>query len=203
MDAVRQLVDSIRIGHIDGEDENRHTTLGDSRLTRHDNHSTRVLGSYDHLAEDTASLVDRLEIDFLNEVETEFTANDLTGYQDYGRAIPVSLVQAIDEVQASRTAAAGNRREPIHQERLPLCGKRARFLVTHVDELDFALGQRGRKCIERIADDSVTVFNPCGNEGVDNDLRDFLAHDFAPALTLHLYEAVHRHHGVTQVRHDD
>jgi hypothetical protein len=60
----------------------------------------RLFRCGDHFAEDTTALVDRLEVNFLDEVEPELAAHHLTGDQDDRGAIAVGFVQTVDEVQA-------------------------------------------------------------------------------------------------------
>jgi hypothetical protein len=92
----------------------------------------------DHVAEDAATSVDLVKVDFLDEIETQFVTNDLTCDQDDGRAVAIGLEYAVDEMQAAGTAAAGDGRQAVRDLRLRLRSERSCFLVPHRHPLDFA-----------------------------------------------------------------
>ena len=135
-----------------------------------------MLGCQDHLAEDAAALIDGLEIDFLDEIETQLAADDLARNENHRCAVAVGFVQTVDEVQAAGTAAPGNRRQPIEQQRLSLGGKRTGLFVPHVDELNLTARQGCGEVVERVTYDPVTILHACRYERVHDHLRYFFSH---------------------------
>jgi hypothetical protein len=98
----------------------------------------RLRGRADLLAEHTAVLVDRLEINFLRKIEPDFVVGDLARDQHDRSTIAVRFEQAVDEVQASRTARARARGQVTGEHRLRPGSETADFLVPYVDPFDRA-----------------------------------------------------------------
>jgi hypothetical protein len=88
----------------------------------------------------------------------------------------IGFIQTIDEVQTSRPTAPGDRRQAIQKQRLALGRKRAGFLMAHVDELNLATRQAGRKSVQRVPDDAVAMPDAGAFEDLYDDFRYFLAH---------------------------
>gem|GEM_PF-7028388 len=165
-------------------DQNGNTAFRQSRLAGYYGLPARLLRGMNHVAEDAAISVDLLEVDFLDEIESQFVANDLTCDQDDGRTVAIGLEDPVDEMQASGSAAAGNCRQAIGELRLRLRGERSRLFVPHRYPLDLAFLERARNQIESVADDAITMPDACALQSFDNDIRDQLAHDITHAVTV-------------------
>src|SRR5580693_684318 len=100
------IVIDIGMRDVHRHDQHRHAALRDGRLAGHDGLPPGLCGRQDHVAKDADAPVYPLEVDFLDEIEPQFVANDLGGDQDDWRAIAVRLDDAVDEMQAAGTAVS-------------------------------------------------------------------------------------------------
>src|SRR6202012_4876114 len=106
MNRVRQFIVRCGVSDIRRHNEDGYTALGQRRLTGGDSFAASLLRRQDHLAKDAAALVHLGEVDLLNALETQIAPHDLRGDEDDRRTIPIGLIEAVDEVQASRAAAS-------------------------------------------------------------------------------------------------
>jgi hypothetical protein len=70
---------------------------------------------------------------FLKVCAAHFRAGDLRGNRNYGNTIAVAIVEAIDQVQIARTAAAGAHRQTSRQMRFRARGKSRDLLMPYMD----------------------------------------------------------------------
>src|SRR5712664_3081190 len=106
----------------------------------------------------------------------KFAPHDLAGDQNDRGTVAVRFVEAVDEVETSRTTASRHRGKAIQKQRLSLSRKCARLLMAHVNEFDAALGERGGEGIQGVADNPVTMLDTRLFQRLDDDVRDLLAH---------------------------
>jgi hypothetical protein len=145
-------------GDIRRYDQNSNTAFRQGCLAGNYRLPPRLFRRMYHVAEDAAVPVDLREVDFLDEIEAQFVANDLTCN---GRLIAIGLEDFIDEMQASGITAPGDCSQAMGYLRFGLLGKRSRFFVSHRHPLDFAFFERTSDQVERVAHDVVTVLDAC------------------------------------------
>jgi hypothetical protein len=161
---------------VDRDDQNGRAALGDCRLAGHDCLAPGLFGGQDHVAIDTTAPVYRFEVDLLGKIEPQFVANDLAGDQNDGRAIAVSIDNAIDEMQAAGTTASSNRRERAGKQGLALGREGPSLFMAHTYPLDRALGNMVRDQVESITNDTVTMLDARALQRLHDDICDLLAH---------------------------
>ena len=176
MDAVSDVFVHMGSCDVDRDDQHRNALLRDRRLTRDDGFASRLLGRVDHVAVDAAPAIDVLEVDFLDVIESEFVARNLTCDEDHGRAVAMSLEDAIHEMEAARAATARDGGQSACQLRLGTCGERTGLLMSDMDPADAALLDAMSDVVQRIADDPVAAFNAGGLQCFDDGICDAGGH---------------------------
>ncbi|HEY1928272.1 MAG TPA: hypothetical protein VGG92_12475, partial [Caulobacteraceae bacterium] len=149
----------VRLGHSDvhRDDEDGGTSPGDRRLAGENRFPKRLLGRVDHVTEDRALTEERLEVDFLYEMEPHLFGDDLGGQQDYGRPVPVRFIEPVYEVEASRSAGPGHGGEAPHQLGFRLSGEGSSLLVPHVHPIYTAALDVTGNDIQSVPDDPVAI----------------------------------------------
>src|SRR3981189_2779469 len=133
------MLSSTTGGDIRRHDQNGNTAFRQGRLAGDHGLPARLLRRMDHVAEDAAVPIDLLEVDLLDEIESQFVPNDLTGDQDHGRTIAMCLEYPAVEVRPSGPAAACDCRQAFRYLRFRLRSERSRLFVSHRNPLDFAV----------------------------------------------------------------
>ena len=82
----------------------------------------------------------------------------------------MTLVEAVDEVQAAGAARSRTGREFPGQHGVGTGGEAARLLVPDVHPADAAAPDRLRHVVERVAGDAVAAADPRLLEGLDHDI---------------------------------
>src|SRR5262249_54882741 len=96
----------------------------------------------------------------------------------------VTIVQAVDQVQVTRTAAPRTDRQTLGEVRLGAGGERRGLLMSHVHPSELVLSANGvRDPVERVNGDSVHPRDPPLDESVNEHVGNrFLAHHAPPRL---------------------
>src|SRR4029077_11258872 len=89
---------NFRLCYVDGQDQDRQTSLRQRRLASEGGLSLGLAGSANLVAEDAGALVHSLEIDLLGEVEADLIADNLTGDQNHWGAVSMALIKPFDEM---------------------------------------------------------------------------------------------------------
>src|ERR1700730_13490466 len=103
MNGVRRFLLCRGIGDVSRHHEHGDAALRQRRLARGDRLAPGLFGCDDRLTEYAAALEYIVEIDLLDRLEADIVPDDLRRDQDDRRAIAVGLVEAVDEVEATRT----------------------------------------------------------------------------------------------------
>ena len=162
MNGIGQFVMRGGVGDVHRDDQHGDATSRQGRLAGRDRFAARLLGRQDHLAEHAAALVHVLEIDLLDRFESDILPYDLGCDQDDRGAVAIGLVEAIDEVEAARAAAACAGRQAAGELRFGLRREGAGFLMPHMDPFDFATIDGMGDLVQRVADDPVAVLHAGG-----------------------------------------
>src|ERR1700727_2721544 len=109
VDAVSQLLCSVGVRDIDRHNEHRDAAARNRGLARHDSEPVRLIRRMDHCAKNAGALEYRLEVHFLDKLEADLAAYNLTRDQNHGGPRAVGFVGTVDEVEAggARTPAPG------------------------------------------------------------------------------------------------
>ena len=122
---------------------------------------------------------------FLEVASSYLGGRNMRGYGENGCPRPVTVVQAVDEMEVAWPATARTNGEPPCQLRLGACGEGGRFFMPAVDPFDRAiptdfLSDR----VERISNDAVDP----PNSSLDQNLHQFrcyrVGHPCAPWSTI-------------------
>ena len=175
MHRERQVVLHRGLADVGRQDHHRHAAPVERRLAGQGHHPASLFRAVHLLAEHRAAGVDRLEVDLLGKLHAQLRGDDLAGDQDHRRAVALGLVDAVDEVQAARSAGAGAGGQASADVGLGARGEGRRFFVAHVDPLDLAAMDGVGDMVEGVADDAIAMADAGGFQGFHDDLGDFLA----------------------------
>ncbi len=175
MHRERQVVLHRGLADVGRQDHHRHAAPVERRLAGQGHHPARLFRAVHLLAEHRATGVDRLEVDLLGKLHAQLRGDDLAGDQHHRRAVALGLVDAVDEVQAARSAGAGAGGQASADVGLGARGEGRRLFVAHVDPLDLAAMDGVGDMVEGVADDAIAMADAGGFQGFHDDLGDFLA----------------------------
>src|SRR5258705_9811411 len=115
---------------------------------------------------------------FLEISGAEFGRRDLRCNGKHGHARPLTIEQAIDQVQIAGAAASRTDREFSRQVRLGAGCERSDLLVPHMHPFDLALAaNRIGQPIEAVADDAIDPLDARGSEGFCKLISNCLGHN--------------------------
>jgi hypothetical protein len=172
------------IGDIHRNHEHGDATSRQCCLASRDGLASSLLGREDHLAEDTAALVDLGQVDLLDRFEAQILPHDLACDQDDGRAVAVGLVKSVDEVEAAGTAGACAGCKAAGKLSFRARREGPGLLVPHMDPIDFAAIDRMGDLVQCVADDAVAVLHAGGLQGFDYQIGYPLTHEITSWLEL-------------------
>jgi|SRR5580704_8075967 hypothetical protein len=90
--------------------------------------------------------------------------------------IATGLIEARDQVSATRTGGTGAHTEVARELRLACGGKRRSLLVTHANPFDITSSHRVSERIQRVANESEYVLDANSFESADQNLSYRLGH---------------------------
>src|SRR6202795_4472973 len=167
--------------NVAGYDQDRHAALGECCLGGQGGEPPRLAGIGEQLAKYAAAAIDRLEVDLLREIDTQFIAVDLTGNQYHRSAIAMTFEEAVDEMETAGTATPGAGGESARHIGLGAGGESARLLVAHVHPVYVAASNRVGDMVQGVAHHAVAPLHSGNLQCVDNDISDFsLSHEMPP-----------------------
>ena len=186
-DERRERSGCIELGDIAGQHDHRHAGPGE-RVPKGRVHDPRRLrGRGDLLAVVRALDEEALGMRLLEVARTDLGARNVAGDREHRRTRAMRVVEAVDEVQVARTAAARAHGDPPGELRLGGGHECGGLLVAHVDPVDAALRlaaaspYRVDDGIQRVPDDAVDVIDPRIDELGDELVGDGACHDVPPS----------------------
>src|SRR5882672_8617718 len=96
-----------------------------------------------------------------------------------------------DADQRKFSTAPGHGRQATRHPCLGLRGEGASFLMAHRNPLDLASFERASDQIESVTHDTVTMPDTCALQGLNDDIRNLLAHGMRPCCD-HLCHSIRR-----------
>ena len=167
--------------HIAGHYHDRHAALGRGLADRDFEHARHLVGAGDQLAIMAALFEQVLRVGFLKIAGAGFGRRNLGGDREHRDARPVTIIEAVDQVQIARAAAAGADRERAGQMRLRTRRKRGDLLVPDMDPLDLALpANRVGQPVQAVADNAVDPLDTGGGKGFSKLISDQFCHVSGP-----------------------
>jgi hypothetical protein len=176
VNVVRKVFVHVAMRDIDRNDQYRDAALGDGSLAGHNRFFARLIGSENHVAKDRTLFEDGFEIHLLDKLKSHLAHQYAAGNQHHRRTIAVGFVKSVDEVQASRSAAACAGSQLTGKQRLGTGGESARFFMANMYPFDRAFIQMFGDQVQGIADDAVAAFDASLFEDFYDNFGDFLAH---------------------------
>src|SRR5258706_1027251 len=137
-----------------------------------------LVGPRDQLTIVTALLEQTLRMGFLKIPRAEFGRRNLRRDGKHWHARPLTVEQAVDEVQIAGSTAAGADRELPCQVRLGTGRESRDLLVPHMHPFDLALAtDRVGQPIQAVADDAIYPLHTGGGEGFCKLVSNCFGHD--------------------------
>ena len=155
--------------HVAGDHDDADTALGRRPADRDLEHARHLFGRRDQLAIAAALLEQTIGVSLLEIAGADLGRGNMGGDRDHRHTRAVTVVQAVDQVQIARAAAAGADRELTGQIRLGAGGKGGDLFVAEVQPGDPTMAaQRVGEAIQAVADDAVNALYAGGGEGLDH-----------------------------------
>jgi hypothetical protein len=91
-----------------------------------------------------------------------------------GNPVAVTVVQSVDQMQISRTAASGTNRQRSGEVGFCSSGEGRRFLMAQMDPIQFSgRADRVGNAVERVAGNSIDSLDSCFRENIHQQVRYF------------------------------
>src|SRR5258706_1475493 len=137
-----------------------------------------LVGPRDQLTIVTALLEQTLRMGFLKIPRAEFGRRNLRRDGKHWHARPLTVEQAVDEVQIAGSAASGADRKLASQMCLGTGRESRDLLVPHMHPFDLALAtDRIGQPVQAVADDAIDPFHAGCGESLRKLVCDYFAHD--------------------------
>ncbi|RML84546.1 hypothetical protein ALQ89_06473 [Pseudomonas amygdali pv. tabaci] len=163
--------------YIAGQDDNGNTFLADRRAHGTFQHTGELLGVADQFDEVAALLEQLLRVGFLKVIQADFRGRNVRSNRQHRHAVAMAVVQAIDQVQVARSAAACTDRQLAAGCRLGTGGEGCDFFMTGVHPANrIGAFQAVGQAVEAVTGHPPDVGNTCRCEGLRKMVGDGLGH---------------------------
>src|SRR6267378_5867519 len=116
-------------------------------------------------------------ISLLKVSATNLTTRNMCGNSEYWDTVPLTVVEAIDQMQVPGPAAPGANCQCSRQMRFGSGGKSPRLFMPHVHPLNILFYAYGvRDAVQRVANHAVDSLNTRFSKNIHQQIRHFLGH---------------------------
>jgi hypothetical protein len=162
---------------ISRQGDDRHAPPRESRLDGDLQDPGHLLGLGHQLAIVAALREEVLRVGLLKVSAADLVAGDLRGDGEDRHPAAVAVVQAVDQVQIARTAAARADGQASGEMRFRARGEGRRLLVPHVNPPHALLpANRIGDSVQGVAGYAVDPLDSLGDQSIDEEIRDRLGH---------------------------
>ncbi len=165
-------------GHVTRNDHDRDATIAYRLPDRNLQNAGHLVGSRNQLTIVTALLEQVFGMGFLEISGAEFGRRDLRGNGKHRQARPLTIEQAIDEVQIARSTATGADRKLACQMRFAAGRESCDLLVPHMHPFYLSLAaDRIGQAVQAVADDAIDPLDASCRESFRKLISDCFGHD--------------------------